>query len=90
MNFDITVGGSHKAQVTVDLDGHGAFSGSIVSPDFGTGKILEGVQNGEILKGLVSLDGYSADFSATLEGNVIAGTLSRWWFSETFTGVQTA
>lgn len=91
MKFDITVGDSHKAQVTVDLDGKGNFTGAIVSPEFGAGAISHGKQVGAALTGTVTLDGHAAQFSASLVGTAITGTLRvGWFFSEDFTGSEAA
>lgn len=84
------VGGQHKATITIIPGDGGAFTGSIVSPDFGTGAITEGVQAGSSLQGKVSLDGYHAKFAAQLDGDKISGTLRcGWFFKEEFTGAQT-
>lgn len=89
MKFDIIVGGAHKAQITVDLNGKGGFTGNIVSPEFGTGLIRDGLQVGTVLTGTVTLDGYDADFTATLDANDITGKLRMgWFFSQAFTGTQ--
>lgn len=91
MKYDITVGGKHKATVTVDLDGQGAFTGLVESPDFGTGAISDGIQDGDRLKGKVNLEGYVADFTATISGPAITGSLSYgWFFNEVFTGSAAA
>lgn len=91
MKFDITVGGQHKAQVSVEPDGKGAFTGTIVSPEFGTGAITSGVQTGNHLAGSVTLDNHDADFEATLAADAISGKLSYgWFFSMEFTGAAVA
>lgn len=89
MRFQINVGGQHSAQVVVDSSADNAFTGVIDSEDYGKGEIRDGVRDGDNLKGTVSLDGYDADFAATISGAAITGTLSYgWFFKESFTGAQ--
>jgi hypothetical protein len=89
MKFDITVDGGHKAEIDITQDGNGGFSGTVTSPDYGTGAITNGVQTDSNLKGNVTLDGYDADFAATLAGATISGKLSYgWFFNKNFTGTQ--
>lgn len=91
MKYNITVDGVHKATVEIDLDARGGFAGSVVSPDFGTGAITNGVKAGDVLKGNVALDGYNANFSATLNANdAISGTISYWFVSKGFVGTLAA
>lgn len=91
MKFNITVDGGHKAEIDITMDGKGGFGGTVTSPDYGTGAISNGVQTGESLKGNVTLDGYDADFAATLAGSAITGTLSYgWFFNKSFTGAEVA
>jgi hypothetical protein len=79
MNFSITVEGTHKAQVTILPDGNGAFSGRVVSPEYGTSDIREGTMVGNVLKGVVELEGVDADINAVITGQTIAGTLKVWF-----------
>jgi hypothetical protein len=91
MKFDISVDGGHKAEIELQMDEKGGFIGTVSSPDYGAGAITNGVQTGSDLKGNVSLDGYDADFSATLSSSnaTIAGKLSYgWFFSKNFTGIS--
>ena len=66
MKYNITVEGGHQAEVNIEMDAKGGFSGTVVSADYGTGEIANGKANGPALSGNVSLDGYDADFSATV------------------------
>lgn len=93
MKFDITVDGGHKAEITIQQDGKGGFTGTVVSPDYGTGAITNGQQSGNDLKGNVTLDGHNANFQATIlpsgDGGTISGTLSYgWFFKKSFAGVS--
>lgn len=91
MKFVITADGGHKAEVTITEDGKGGFTGSLVSPDYGTGEIKAGVKTGQAFAGKVDLAGYEADFSATLDGSNISGRLKYgWFFNKSFTGTQAA
>lgn len=88
--FNVTVDGGHSAEVSLDIQGN-SFSGTVVSPDYGTGHIKEGtVDNGE-LKGKVDLAGYTADFYASVSGINISGHLKYgWFFNKSFTGTMLA
>jgi hypothetical protein len=89
MKYDITVDGGETAEITIEPDGKGGFVGQIVSKDYGTGGFSDGVQDGNLLKGTVELDGYQAAFTATISGAAISGTLRKgWFFSKSFAGVE--
>lgn len=91
MKFQVNVGGKHQATVSLELASDGTFAGSIDSDEFGQGAIQDGKTTDGALQGTVNLDGYSASFSAKLDGQAITGNLRYgWFFSEDFTGVQTA
>lgn len=90
MKFNIAVG-SHPAQVDINMDGKGGFTGVISHTEFGDGQITEGSQSGGELTGKVSLDGHTADFHATLSGSSIKGTVRlNWLMSQSFTGTLAA
>ena len=89
MKFHVTVEGGHAADVTILPGSVGQFTGQVVSADYGTGDIVEGLQDQNGLRGKVSLDGYLADFTATLSDNAISGKLSYgWFFSKKFSGIR--
>ena len=89
MKFDITVDGGHKAEVNIELDQQGTFSGSVISTEYGTGQITNGRPVGAALVGNVSLGGYNADFSAQIAGSNISGRLKYgWFFDKSFAGAQ--
>lgn len=90
VKFAVQVEG-HAATVELTMDGKGGFTGTITSPEFGTGAITNGkcLSDGG-LEGDVALDGYDADFSATLTGNQITGSVSYLFFSKNFIGTETA
>ena len=89
MKYNVQVG-SHVALVDLEMDGKGAFSGTITSKDFGIGKV-SGLQTGNHLVGTASLDGHSAKFDATISDSAISGTLTAgWFFHENFTGTLAA
>jgi hypothetical protein len=91
MQFQIIVDGTHKAEVNINPDGKGAFTGTVISAEYGTGAITNGVQTGDSLSGNVSLSGYNADFSANISGSTITGALKYGWFiHKSFSGVQSA
>lgn len=91
MKFEIIVDGSHKAEVNIDADGEGRFTGTVISAEFGTAAINHGVQSGDVLSGHVTLKGYDADFSANISGSTITGLLKYGWFiHKPFSGVQSA
>lgn len=84
--FNVVVDGSHKAEVAIDVVG-ATFTGTVVSPDYGTGVITSGKVDGAALTGIVSLDGYDANFSATITGTAISGSLKYgWFFDKPFSG----
>lgn len=88
MKFHVTVEGGHVADVTINPAGN-TFTGQVISADYGTGDIVEGLQDQNGLRGKVSLDGYLADFTATLSDNAISGKLSYgWFFSKKFSGIR--
>lgn len=88
MKFAITAGGKYPATILLTETSPPGFSGSIVSTEFGTGAITNGVRRGETLTGRVHLDGHDADFSATVDDDgSISGTIRVGWFwSMGFTG----
>lgn len=91
MKFDITVDGGHKAEIEIQPDGKGGFTGTVTSPEYGIAPINHGVLVGSDLKGDICLKGYDADFSATLSSTsaTIAGQLSYgWFFKKSFSGVS--
>lgn len=84
--FNVIVDGGHSAEVSLDVQGQ-AFTGTVVSPDYGTGHIKSGIVSGNVLKGKVDLAGYEADISATVSGDNISGHLKYgWFFNKAFTG----
>lgn len=84
--FNVMVDGGHSAEVSLDVQGH-AFTGTVVSQDYGTGHIKDGVVNGGHLNGKIDLAGYEADFYADISGDGIIGHLKYGWFFNTaFTG----
>lgn len=88
MKFNITAG-SHPAQVDLQMDGKGGFTGVISHTEFGDGQITQGRQEGEKLTGKVVLDGHTADFKATVSGSTIQGRVSlNWLMGQDFTGTQ--
>lgn len=88
MKFNITAG-SHPAQVNLQMDGKGGFTGVISHTEFGDGQITQGRQEGEKLTGKVVLDGHTADFKATVSGSNIHGRVSlNWLMGQDFTGTQ--
>lgn len=88
MKFQINVGGKHSAAVTLDYTNETSFTGAIDSEDFGQGSI-SGTRTDGALSGKASLDGFEADFSATVSDASISGTLSYgWFFKESFTGTR--
>ena len=88
--FNVTVDGGHKAEVSIEVSGD-SFSGTVTSPDYGTGAITNGKVEGEVLSGNVSLEGYVADFSASISGASISGNLKYgWFFNKSFSGTESA
>lgn len=84
--FNVSVEGGHQAEIGIAQNGN-AFTGTVTSPEYGTGQITEGKVEGQHLTGKVSLAGHTADFSATINGSSISGRLKvGWFFNKSFTG----
>lgn len=84
--FKVNVDGGHDAEIVLEATGN-TFTGSVTSPEYGTGQITEGKINGGVLTGVVSLAGHQADFSAVVSGQNITGKLKvGWFFNKAFTG----
>lgn len=90
MKYNIQAG-AHAAQVDLDMDGKGGFTGVISHTEFGDGQITGGQVSGDELIGSVDLDGHTAKFEAKVTGASIAGKLTVGWFwSQDFTGILAA
>lgn len=90
MKYNIQAG-KHPAEVELNMDGKGGFTGTITHTEYGDGQITGGQQNGEQLTGKVVLDGHNADFKATVSGASISGAITvGWFFSQDFSGIQAA
>lgn len=90
MKFNIKAG-SHPAQIELNMDGKGGFSGVISHTEFGDGQIMGGRQDGGELTGKVVLGGHVADFKATISGSGICGRVSlNWLMGQDFTGTLSA
>lgn len=89
MKFAVMIDGGYSATIEVAFDANDAFTGTLEAGGIGSGSV-EGQRDGHTLKGTVSLDGYDADFNATLNGNAISGTIKYgWFFKKSFAGTQT-
>ena len=90
MKYSVLVDG-HAAEVSVTITGS-TFTGTVSSADYGTGAITDGVVATDgMMTGKVSLEGYVADFSATVVGACISGNLKYgWFFSKDFSGIEVA
>lgn len=89
MKFAVTIDGGYSASIEVVFDDAGAFTGTLEAGGIGNGSV-EGRREGQTLKGTLSLDGYDADFNATLNGNAISGSIKYGWlFKKSFAGTET-
>lgn len=90
MKYNIQAG-AHPAQVAINMDGKGGFTGTISHTEFGDGQITGGKVSGDDLTGQVVLDGHTAKFEAKVSGATITGRMTVGWFwSQDFTGIQAA
>ena len=81
MKYNVTVDGTHQAEVDLEYDGKGGFTGTILHSDYGSGPITGGVVGADgTLTGKVALDGYAANFTAQASPKAISGTLTYGWF----------
>lgn len=88
--FNVSVDG-HAAEINLTEDQAGGFTGTVVTPEFGTGQITDGKRDGDALTGTVTLSGHEADFKATLQGTSISGTITYGWFiKKSFSGLAAA
>lgn len=73
MKFNV-IAGKNSCTMDVEIDDKGRVTGSFVIPDVGsatiTGTAVDSQINGEL-----SIDGYTADFKATMQGTEIRGHL---------------
>lgn len=94
MKYNINVG-SHAAQVELNEDGKGSFTGTVTHTEYGDGAI-SGKVNGNSFTGTVNLDGHDADFKASTNGLAISGTITPTGFlsmlvgPSSFTGTKAA
>lgn len=78
-------------EIDLGLTGNGPFTGTISSPEYGSGSLTDGMQDGSDLTGTVKLDGHTAGFVARLDGPRIIGHIHIAWLpSINFTGTQIA
>lgn len=85
--YNIKVDTQWNVQVALDVAEDGSFVGTITSDEFGVGSITKGQKIGQVLKGVMSLEGYAATFNAATEGDVIVGSINYgWFFNKAFTG----
>ena len=86
IRFNLTVDGRYSAELSLEADAQGPFSGTVAAGQYGTAPITEGVRTGDRLSGKVELRGVHAHVDATLMGDRIVGNLHGWFFNLPFVG----
>lgn len=91
LTYNIIVADEYKATVSLDIDANSNFTGKILSDEFGTGNITDGLLRGKQLNGIVTLEGYDASFNAVIDDPAISGSISYgWFFNKAFSGTLVA
>lgn len=74
--YNVVVDGKHNAEVHLNADGKGGFTGEVLHTELGDGTITNGVETGSSYKGNVNLNGHNCAFVASVSGDSVSGSIS--------------